>query len=52
MIENTIGLMEMGLVFGAALGIAVWELFSVRRSLRLKGSATESSNSAGQESLK
>lgn len=42
MIENNIGLIEMGLVFGAALGVAVWELISVRRSLRLEGSATES----------
>jgi hypothetical protein len=43
MIENNIGLIEMGLVFGVALGIAIWELILVRRSLRHpEGPATES----------
>jgi hypothetical protein len=43
MIENNIGLIEMGLVFGVALVIAIGDLISVRRSLRHpEGPAAES----------
>lgn len=52
MIESTIGLIEMGLVFGAALGIAIWELLSVRRSLRRDSPAVESPGSAGPKGIK
>ena len=34
MIEQHIGLIEMGLVFGFALALGFWELASVRRALR------------------
>ncbi len=35
MIENNIGLIEMGLFFGSALALALWELLPVRRSISL-----------------
>ena len=34
MIEQHMGFFDMGLVFSAALGLGLWELFSVRRALR------------------
>lgn len=32
--ENAFGLIEMLLVFGIVLGLAVWQLVSVRRAMR------------------
>lgn len=34
MSENAFGLIEMLLVFGIVLGLAVWQLVSVRRAMR------------------
>jgi len=33
------GLLEMGLVFGGVLGLLLWELYSVRRSLKRDAAA-------------
>ena len=33
-IENHMGLFEGGLIFGGALALGLWELFSVRRALQ------------------
>lgn len=45
--EPSAGLIELGLVFGAVLGFALWELYSLRRDKRRSAAARKAERSGG-----